>query len=84
MVYIYFDRQRHDVAEILASKKFYGYEWCAVENCGGGVYKVTVKLSGMSERDEEAFMMTLKKALEDKEIKDATIHGVSDFLAFMR
>jgi len=84
MVYVYFDRQSHDIADILKSGKFYGYEWYAVENCGGGIYKVTVKLSGMSEKDEEAFMQTLKKALEDKEIKDAIIHGVSDFLAFMR
>lgn len=48
-----------------------------LKTAGGGIYRVTVKLSGMSERDEEAFMQTLKKAFENKEIKDATMRQKS-------
>ncbi len=51
-----------------------------VEPFGGGASLLFAK----EPSPEEAFMQTLKKAFENKEIKDATIHGVSDFLAFMR
>jgi len=82
MVYIYFDEQSHDVTNILRSGKFYGYEWCAVENCGGGIYRVTAELNRRSECDDELFIQTLKHALEDEEIKDVIIHGVSDLLEY--